>query len=190
MNLYDLLHRAGFRAFLRALYRAEVRGAERVPAQGPCILVANHESVVDPFLLALVTTREVRYMAKAELFRRRSLDALMRSLGAFPVERGAGDRAALAHAAALLERGEVLGIFPQGTAKRHRPRVWHRGAARLALATGAPVVPVRLLGTRGLPTRARAEIRVGFPIVVERARPSVAAAKALTGRLEQAVLSA
>jgi 1-acyl-sn-glycerol-3-phosphate acyltransferase len=81
-------------------------------------------------------------------------------------------------------------MFPQGTSKQHRPRVWQRGAARLALVTGAPIVPVRMTGTRGWPLRTRVEVRVGRPIAVEPARPSVAAAKALTARVEQAVLAA
>ena len=86
--------------------------------------------------------------------------------------------------------GEVLGIFPQGTSKQQRARPWHRGAARLALATGAPLVPVRMTGTRGLPLRTRVRIVVGRPIPVEQARPTIAAAKALTERLEHAVLAA
>lgn len=190
MSFYDVLHRSGFRSLVRTLYRVEVRGSERVPAHGPCLLVANHESVVDPFVLALVTLRRVRYMAKAELFRNRLLAAALRSLGAFPVERGAGDRAAFREAVELLERGELLGIFPQGTAKQHRPRAWQRGAARLALVTGAPIVPVRMAGTRDLPPRARVEIRVGAPIAVERRHPTVAAAKALTAQVERGVLTA
>jgi 1-acyl-sn-glycerol-3-phosphate acyltransferase len=88
-----------------------------------------------------------------------------------------------------LRDGEVLGIFPQGTSKQHAERRWHRGAARLALVTGAPIVPVHMTGTRALPPRTRVRIAVGQPIAVEPARPSVAAAKALTEQVERAVLS-
>jgi 1-acyl-sn-glycerol-3-phosphate acyltransferase len=187
MNVYGLLHRSGLRSVLRRLYRIEVVGAERMPATGGAIVVANHESIWDPFVVAVATQREIHYMAKAELFRFRPLAAALRSLNAFPVERGSGDLAAMSEAAQRLGRGELLGIFPQGTSKPERQNGWHRGAARLALATGAPVVPVRLTGTRPLPLPTRVRIAVGPPIRVPAARPTIAAARSLTARLEEAV---
>ena len=191
MNAYDVLHVLGFRRLMRRLYRIEVVGGDRIPAAGPCIIAPNHESIVDPFILAVVTTRPIHYMGKAELFRRRPVAAVLRSLNTFPVERGSGDQAALTEAARLLERGAVLGIFPQGTSKQSQgvERRWHRGAARLALVTGCPLVPVRMTGTRGRPFRTRVRIEVGEPIPVVPAKPSVAAARDLTRRLEAAVLS-
>ena len=83
----------------------------------------------------------------------------------------------------------MIGIFPQGTSKQLPDRRFHRGAARLALTTGAPIVPVRLVGTRGSPARPAAdgEVHVGEPIVVEPAKPTVAAARALTAPVEQAL---
>jgi len=96
----------------------------------------------------------------------------------------------MSEAAALLERGELVGIFPQGTSKPERQVGWHRGAARLALVTGAPLVPVRLSGTRPLPWRTRIRIVVGEPLTVAPARPTVAAARDLTERVEQAVRAA
>ncbi len=188
MNAYDVLHAVGFRTMMRWLYRIEVVGGERIPSAGPCILTPNHESLVDPFILAVATTRPIHYMGKAELFRFRPVAVLLRSLNTFPVERGSGDRAALSEAARLLERGAVLGVFPQGTSKQ-LVRRWHRGAARLALVTGASLVPVRMTGTRAWPLRARVRIEVGEPIAVAPAKPSVAAARDLTRRLEEAVLA-
>jgi 1-acyl-sn-glycerol-3-phosphate acyltransferase len=187
MNVYGLLHRSGLRSVLRRLYRIEVVGAERMPATGGAIVVANHESIWDPFVVAVATQREIHYMAKAELFRFRPLAAALRSLNAFPVERGSGDLAAMSEAAQRLGRGELLGIFPQGTSKPERQNGWHRGAARLALATGAPVVPVRLTGTRPLPLPTRVRIAVGPPIRVPATRPTIASARSLTARLEEAV---
>lgn len=187
MNAYALLHRIGFRTFVRRLYRVEVLGGERIPAAGGCILAANHESIVDPFVLAVATTREIRYMAKAELFRSRAAAAVFRALGAFPVERGRGDLGAFTEAEQLVRAGHVVGIFPQGTSRQDRVRTWHRGAARLALATGMPLVPVRMTGTRSLPPRTRVRIVVGEPIRVAPARPTIVAARTLTAALEQAV---
>ncbi len=190
MNAYALLARCGLRELLRRLYSIDVVGAERIPASGPAIVAANHESIWDPFVLGVVTEREIHYLAKAELFRLRPLAALLRSLNAFPVERGRGDRGAIWEAQRRLERGELLGIFPQGSSKPERQRGWQRGAARLALASGAPLVPVRLTGTRPLPRRTRIRIAVGEPIVVEACPPTIASARALTARLEQAVAAA
>ena len=187
MSVYRVLDRIGLRAVLRRLYRIEISGAERIPATGGAVVVANHESIWDPFVLAVATRREIHYMAKAELFRSRPLAVVLRSLNAFPVERGSGDRAAISEAARRLQRGELLGIFPQGTSKPERQKGWHRGAARLALATGAPLVPVRLTGTRPLPLPARIGIVVEEPIQVAAARPTIEAARSLTARLEEAV---
>jgi len=192
--LYNAFEWSGFRHWARWLYRIELDHPERVPAAGPVILVANHESMLDPFLLGLVTPRPVRYMAKAELWNWRLLGRILDGLGCFPVERGTGDTVALGSAGALLADGEVLGMFPQGTTRPYRDRPWFRGAARLAIATGAPLVPVCIVGSEkalrprkpklGLP---RIRLLVCEPIVVPEARPTVAAARALTERLEEAI---
>jgi len=192
MILYRMLERANFRGIARRLYGVRITGAERIPAGSPAILVANHESMFDPWLLALATPRPVRYMAKAELWRLSLVGRALEAFGAFPVERGTGDGSAMSRAASLLRAGEVIGIFPQGTSKQLPGRVFHRGAARLALATGAPIVPVRLVGTRGFPRPGRraTSVYVGQPIVVEPSRPTVAAARELTARIEQAIEAA
>jgi 1-acyl-sn-glycerol-3-phosphate acyltransferase len=189
VNLYGVLDRLGFRPALRALLRMEVRGREHVPASGPVILAANHESIWDPFVLGVLTERPIRYMAKAELWRYPLLRQLMDGFGAFPVDRGGGDVKALRHGVELLRRGEVLGVFPQGTSKRDAPRRFHRGAARLALITGAPIVPVRLIGTRGIlrPGLPKVTIEALAPVRVEPGKPTVAAAKGLTATLEEAI---
>lgn len=194
MILYEILNRIGYRGLARAVYRMEIAGAERIPARGPCIIVANHESVIDPFVLALVTPRTIRYMAKAELWQNAFLRSAMEGFGAFPVFRGTGDYVALSRAGRLLANGEALGIFAQGTCFPHRRRAGRAGAARLALATGTPLVPVALVGTEqavrpyraklGLP---RIRVLVARPFEVVRERPTVAAARELTRRLEEAI---
>src|ERR1700753_2594134 len=86
-------------------------------------------------------------MAKAELWGYPGLRQMMEWFGTFPVERGTGDRQAVGRAAGLLAEGQVLAMFPQGTCLPYRHRPWHRGAAKLALASGAPVVPVAIVGS-------------------------------------------
>lgn len=192
VKLYTLLERTGFRQIAKWLYNVEVTGAERIPA-GPAILVANHESLFDPWILALVTPSPVRYMAKSELWKHRLVGAAMESFGAFPVERGTGDTTAVSRAAELLRQGNVLGMFPQGTSKPLAKRPYHRGAARLALNSGAPLIPIGLIGTRRVPNpwgRRRTVINVCEPIHVGPTRPTVAAAKKLTAELEQQITSA
>lgn len=191
---YRLLRAIGLSRFLRTVYRIEVTGSARIPAEGPCILAANHESLIDPFILGVVTTRPIRYLAKAELFRRRLLGAVLHSLGVVSLARGAGDVRAMSEAELALANGDVVGIFPQGTCLPYRHRPFFRGAARLALATGAPLVPVCLVGTeRALrPHRVRVgfpklRILVGEPLRVTAQRPTAASARELTGTLEEAI---
>lgn len=186
MILWDLTERLRLREALTHLYRVRVSGAERVPP-GACILVANHESVIDPFFLSLATPRRVRFMAKAELWRYPLVRWGMEAYGAFPIERGTGDKGAMTQAGKLLIHGEVLGMFPRGTSKPASSRQWQRGAARLALVNGAPLVPVRLVNTRQLVPRRPIEVRIGEPIAVERRPPTIAAARELTARVESAV---
>ena len=181
------MHRA-VRTLARLLYRIEIEGA-RLPADG-LVLAANHESVLDPFVLPLVTRRPVHFLAKAELWRRRPIAAAMDALGAIPVDRGLGDREALSRAGDVVLAGGIVGIFPQGTV---RGGAWQRGAAKLSLSTGAPIVPVHIVGTG----RALARRRLGFPrirVVVGTPigpgaprRPTIAAARELTQRVMAAV---
>ena len=187
MILWELSERLRLRQLLTGLYRAEVRGAGHVPPSGPCILVANHESLIDPWILCLATPRRVRFMAKAELWRYPGIRWAMEAYGTFPVERGNGDTGAMSRAGELLAAGEVLGMFPRGTSKPHGNRVWRRGAARLALAHGVPLVPVRLVATRQLLPRRRIRVLVGEPIQVTQESPTIAAATALITRAEAAV---
>jgi 1-acyl-sn-glycerol-3-phosphate acyltransferase len=160
----------------------------RVPP-GPCVVAANHESLLDPPLLALAADQPLHFLAKQELWGNRAGAWLADAYGAIPVARGRGDRGALERAGAVLDAGEAVGIFPEGTVSGG---AWNRGAARLALAHGVPLVPVRIVGSGralgrrrlGLP---RIRVVVGEPIPVERATPTVAAARALTEQLLDAV---
>jgi 1-acyl-sn-glycerol-3-phosphate acyltransferase len=192
--LYKTIGNFLIRPGLRVLYRAEVDGRERIPRIGPCIVVANHESMMDPFVLGLATRRVIRYMAKAELWRNPVLALGMDGFGTFPVDRGRGDSSALGRARELLARGEIVGIFPQGTCRPIRHRPFSRTPARLALETGASIVPAALVGTEAIVRPGR--LRVGLPkirvligaaIGVEQQKPTITASKALTRRLEDAI---
>jgi len=170
----------------RLLYRIEIVGS--VPP-GPVIVAANHESLLDPPLLALVARRPLHFLAKVELWRYRPGAWLMDALGGIPIRRDRRDLLSVGRAEELLRAGESVAIFPQGTVQGG---AWTRGAARLALATGVPLVPVRIVGTKQALSKGRLafpKIRliVGEPIPVQRARPTVAAAKELTAELEKRV---
>jgi 1-acyl-sn-glycerol-3-phosphate acyltransferase len=144
--LYEFL-RVLFRGYFKLFHRWQVSGVEHIPKQGAVILCANHISNFDPPLLGSPLERRVHFMAKAELFSIPVLGWAIRKLGAFPVRRGAGDRAALRTAFKLLEEGQVLVIFPEGTrSKTGEIEEGHSGAAVFALRSGATVVPAAIIG--------------------------------------------
>jgi 1-acyl-sn-glycerol-3-phosphate acyltransferase len=141
---------------LRAVYRPVITGVEHVPTTGPVILAANHQSFADQLFIPIGARRQVFYFAKAEYFtspglRGRAMAAFFHGMGQVPVERGD-----MRSAAAVIEIGvevlgehRALGIFPEGTRSRDgRLYKFRTGVARLALRSGAPVVPVGLIGTR------------------------------------------
>jgi glycerol-3-phosphate dehydrogenase (NAD(P)+) len=123
-------------------------GREHIPEDGPLLLAANHRSFLDPFVIGTMLRRPVYYMAKRELFERRWQGRILNALGAFPVDRGAGDAGAMDAARAILARGDCVVVFPEGTRVRPGPLgAPKRGIGRLALEAGVPVVPVAVLGT-------------------------------------------
>jgi 1-acyl-sn-glycerol-3-phosphate acyltransferase len=135
---------------LHLVTRVRVEGREHVPRRGPVILAANHRSFLDSIFLPLVVRRRVTFVAKAEYFDDPKTAWFFRGVGQIPIRReggSAGERA-LASATEVLRNGRVFGIYPEGTRTRdgflHRG---HTGVARLALRSGAPIVPVGLVGT-------------------------------------------
>jgi len=182
-----LVMRVTFLAFLLTYNRLRRSGREHVPAGGALVVVSNHRSFLDPLLVnALLPWRRQRdatFMCKAEMFRKRWHGWLFSRLGGYPVRRGAADPEALETARRVLERGGVVVMFPEGTWLRHQPPGEpRRGAARLALATGASLLPVSLYGAEaatrgGLPRPARIDVRAGTAQPVARAEPTPAAAE-------------
>lgn len=123
-------------------------GQENIPLTGPLIVAPNHVSYLDPPAVACGTNRrQLRFMAKEELFKG-FMGKLITSLGAFPVKRGEGDTESIRRAIAVLEAGEALLIFPEGTRSDGVTMgPINRGVAMLAKRTGAPVLPVGIIGT-------------------------------------------
>jgi 1-acyl-sn-glycerol-3-phosphate acyltransferase len=179
------ISRALIQPFAHLYFRFSRIGLENVPTSGPVIFASNHRSFLDPFLIGLLSRRPIYYVAKSEIFKNPLVAWFVSSLGAFPVRRGAGDPDMMATARAILDRGDCLLIFPEGTRTRPgslgRPK---RGVGRLALETGAPVVPVALIGTENVrrgwrirPKKVRA--RIGRPLrfpQVDPVSPQLAAA--------------
>jgi len=145
-------------------------GAERVPASGPVVLAANHQSFYDIFVLGAVMKRPIYYMAKQELFDNAALRRFLPHTGAFPVRRGEADRGAIESAREVLARGGILGIFIDGT-RHHGDGLGEvrDGAAMIAGMTGAPIVPVWINGTDKIADAPRSPVSVtyGRPLSVE-----------------------
>jgi glycerol-3-phosphate dehydrogenase (NAD(P)+) len=156
--------------FFLVYFRMQRIGREHLPRTGPLLLAANHRSFLDPFVIGTLVRRPVYYMAKRELFEKRWQAWILNALGAFPVDRGAGDRDAMQTAREILERGDCVVIFPEGTRVRRGPLGDpRRGIGRLALETGAAVAPIAVMGTdavrRGWRIRPRkVRLRVGRPL--------------------------
>ncbi|MFZ0091529.1 MAG: 1-acyl-sn-glycerol-3-phosphate acyltransferase, partial [Solirubrobacteraceae bacterium] len=188
--------RVTFQAFFLVYFRFQRIGRDHVPKHGPVILASNHRSFLDPFVIACMARRPMYYVAKKEIFQWHPIVAwLLGALGAFPVDRGAGDAEFITTAKAILARGDIVLIFPEGTRTRPgplgRPR---RGVGRLALETGVPVVPVAVIGTEAIrngwrirphKVRIRAGRALHFPRVAE---PSAALAGAVTERIWPCVM--
>ena len=164
---------------LKLLFRPWVEGEENVPEDGPAILASNHLSFSDSIFLPLVIERRVTFLAKADYFTGRGVKgrmtaAFFKGVGQLPIDRSGGraGEAALRSGLKVLRRGEVLGIYPEGTrspdGRLYRGRT---GVARMALEAGCPVLPVAMIGTdkaqptgKVVPKIMRIGIRIGKPL--------------------------
>ncbi|RBM23229.1 1-acyl-sn-glycerol-3-phosphate acyltransferase [Prauserella sp. PE36] len=204
--MLQLLIRRVLAPLTRLVYRPIVVDADKVPPTGPVILAANHRSAADTFVIPIVTPRPVAFLGKAEYFtgkgpKARLMAAFLSALGYVPVERGnaAAGLAALGAARRVLDDGGAFGIYPEGTrsldGRLHRG---HTGVGALALATGAPVVPVALTGTdrllphgKKIPRLVRVTVRFGDPLEFSRyegLKDSPAIRRAVTDEIMYAIM--
>jgi glycerol-3-phosphate dehydrogenase (NAD(P)+) len=173
-------------------FRLQRTGREHARVSGGMIVASNHRSFLDPFVIGtlLPWRRRIQFLAKVELFEKPWLGWLLSRLGAFPIRRGQSDETAMETARVIVERGGTVVVFPEGTRIRTgslaRPK---RGVGRLALETGAPVLPIAVHGSehvrRGWRIRPRkVKLRAGKPLTFPRTeRPSPALAAAVTERI-------
>ena len=191
MPLY-LLARFVLQPFFLVYFRLSRIGREHAKVKGPLLVCANHRSFLDPFVIGctLPWRRPLHYVAKVELFEKRWQAWMLSRLGAFPVRRGQADAETIETARGILDRGGAVCIFPEGTRIRSgslgTPK---RGAGRLALETGACVLPVAVIGTehvrRGWRIRPRkVRLRAGRAMTFPRTeRPSPSLAETINGRI-------
>ena len=165
--------------FLRVWNRPTIEGIEHIPAEGSAIIASTHQAVMDSFFFPALSPRNITFPAKSEYFTAPGLIGRLQkwfftSIGQIPVERGAANAgdATLAAARTVLDRGDVLGIYPEGT-RSPDGRIYkgRTGMARIALATDAPLVPLAMIGSRDanpigtwIPRPRKVRMKVGEPI--------------------------
>jgi 1-acyl-sn-glycerol-3-phosphate acyltransferase len=177
--LYQLLKYVILGPWLRLIFRPQVEGRDNVPAKGPAIIASNHLSFSDSIFMPLMVRRKVTFVAKAEYFTGKGIKGFLSRMffvgtGTIPVDRSGGRaaQAALDTGLRILREGKLFGIYPEGTrspdGRLYRGKT---GVARLALDSGAPVIPVVMLNSdeiqplgRKLPKIKRVKIRFGEPI--------------------------
>ena len=175
MGATYVLGRSLIAPLARAVYRPRVEGRDNVPRTGPVIFASNHLSFIDSIAIPVAAPRPVHFMAKSAYFEKWASRQFFTAIGAIPVERGAGQKAleALDQQRALLEDGRAVALYPEGTRSLDgRLYKGRTGVAFLALQTGAPVVPVGLIGTdKVMPvgakiptTKERITVRFGEPL--------------------------
>lgn len=181
---YQTVARRVLKPIVSRLWDMRVTGLENVPADGPAVLCPNHAAAIDSLFLPSVLSRNLIYVGKSEYLDDWKTKHLFPALGMIPIDRRGGDHAAAALDAArqVLQGGGLFGIYPEGTRSRSgNLHKGHTGAARLAVETGAPVVPVGLLGTADVQSpespwprlRLPVTIRFGTPIEVTAYRSRV-----------------
>jgi 1-acyl-sn-glycerol-3-phosphate acyltransferase len=162
-RFYDF-SKLAVRALARTLWRARVFGAENVPPTGPLIIACNHISYLDPPVLGCLCPRRISYMAKKELFRIPVLGVVIRGLGAYVVDREGSATGAVKRSLQVLQSGEAIGIFPEGTRNPRGIVAAQTGVALLASLAQAPVAPACIRGTDRATRLGRIDVAFGAPL--------------------------
>ncbi len=165
---------AVMRPLFRLAWDITVEGFDNLPTSGPAILCPNHTSVLDSFILPAVLPRPILYVGKAEYLDDWKTKHLFPAIGMIPIDRSGGEsaQAALDTAAGVLESGGLFGIYPEGTRSRSGLLYkGHTGPARLALRTGAPIIPIGLQGVREIQPPDAPYPKVGRPATVKFGKP-------------------
>lgn len=189
-----------FRRIFTAAWGYNVRGKANFPEYGPAILIANHQSELDPFLAGSAVQRKVQWVSKKENFDIPIFKSAIKPFGTIPLRRGESDQEALSKIRAVLENGGCVGMFPEGTRSEDGSlSPFHKGAARFCLELGVPFVPVAIVGVRAaMPKgakpwemkigKAKIEIRVGKPVYMEPgAKATIENIKAVTSLMFERV---
>lgn len=187
-------------AFKAMRWQVDVRGADHVPADGPAVLAANHVGYLDFAFLgygALPRKRLVRFLAKQEVFDHKLAGPLMRAMRHIPVDRFGRAVDAFPAAVEALRRGEIIGMFPEATISRSFvPRAGKTGAARMAMAAGAPLVPSAVWGSQRILTKGRprnlqrgvaVSVRFGEPVAYDPDDDPTEVTKRLMERIDDLV---
>ncbi len=151
----------------RIIFKFQVIGKEKIPAEGKIIMCANHINILDPITLAIAVPRPIRFMAKKELFKNKFLRWFIEKLGAFPVDREGSDLSAIRNSMKILRNEEILGIFPEGTRVK-KPDIKNAkpGIALIAIKAQAPIIPI-YIESEYKPFR-KILVRIGDPIKVDK----------------------
>ncbi len=160
--LYQILRWIG-KPVIYLLFFPRIIGKKNSKIMGKAVVIANHLSMWDPLLIAVIIRRQIFWMGKAELFKSRIARLFFKAMKAFPVRRGEGDLAAIRHAFRVLRDGKLFGIFPEGTRiKSNDISRFEPGTAMIALKNDAPVLPIYIKGEYKLFRRMK--VTIGEPI--------------------------
>lgn len=145
--LFYKVAKGSVRFLLSLVYRVKIEGKEHIPKKGKSIVSSNHFSVMDPVLIAAFLPRKINYMAKEELFSNKFFALILNKLGVFSVKRGGADIGAIKTALRTLNRGEIFGIFPEGTRSKSGEILEAKpGLAMIAIRAQSPIIPVAIAG--------------------------------------------
>ncbi|MEA2022362.1 MAG: lysophospholipid acyltransferase family protein [Candidatus Caldatribacteriota bacterium] len=161
----------------KCFFGLRITGSKNLPKSGPFIVVANHSSVFDGFILASSIKPKITFMAAAYLFKINFYRYILQGVGAIPVQRNGSDIFALKKSIEILKQGDILGIFPEGRMKNKEDSVSAKaGAAYLAVKTNVPIVPIAIKGAdkalpvgKKWPKFSRIEVQIGKPIITSKA---------------------